>query len=124
MVAAIGPGHRLSRRRWIRLTDLAADPWLIAVRGGLIERACVAAGFEPRVAYITDDPLAINGLVAADLTVTLTSRMLAGQLRGISVPPLRGDPVRRAIYCVTPPAAAHPLTAPFLDAMRAVSSGP
>jgi hypothetical protein len=30
----------------------------------------LAAGFEPRVAYITDDPLAINGLVAADLTVT------------------------------------------------------
>ncbi len=24
MVAAIGPGHRLSRRRWIRLTDLEA----------------------------------------------------------------------------------------------------
>jgi DNA-binding transcriptional LysR family regulator len=122
MVAAIGPRHRLTGRRWLRLTDLARDPWLIAVRGGLIERACLAAGFEPRVAYITDDPLAINGLVAADLTVTLTSRMLAGQLRGISVPPLQGDPVRRAIYCVTPPAGAHPLTAPFLDSMRAVSS--
>ena len=66
--------------------------------------------------------LAINGLVAADLTVTLTSRMLAGQLRGISVPTLRGDPVRRAIYCVTPPSRAHPLTAPFLDAMRAANS--
>ena len=78
MVAAIGPRHRLTGRRWLRLTDLARDPWLIAVRGGLIERACLAAGFEPRVAYITDDPLAINGLVAADLTVTLTSRMLAG----------------------------------------------
>lgn len=122
MVAAIGPGHRLSGRRWIRLKELEPDPWLIAVRGGLIERACLAAGFEPRVAYITDDPLAINGLVAAGLTVTLTSRMLAGQLRGISVPPLRGDPVRRAIYCVTPPTAPHPLTAPFLDAMRTVGS--
>ncbi len=122
MVAAIGPRHRLTGRRWLRLTDLARDPWLIAVRGGLIERACLAAGFEPRVAYITDDPLAINGLVAADLTVTLTSRMLAGQFRGISVPPLRGDPVRRAIYCVTPPTGAHPLTAPFLESMRAASS--
>ena len=103
--------------------DLARDPWLIAVRGGLIERACLAAGFEPRIAYITDDPLAINGLVAADLTVTLTSRMLAAQLRGISTPPLRGDPVRRAIYGVTPPTTAHPLTAPFLDAVRAASAG-
>src|SRR6185503_9954497 len=69
MVAAIGPRHRLTGRQWLRLTDLARDPWLIAVRGGLINRACLAAGFEPRVAYITDDPMAINGLVAADLTV-------------------------------------------------------
>jgi DNA-binding transcriptional LysR family regulator len=122
MVAALGPGHRLTGRRWIRLTDLARDPWLIAVRGGLIERACLAAGFEPRVAYVTDDPLAINGLVAADLTVTLTSRMLAEQLRGISTPPLRGDPVSRAIYGVAPQTTAHPLAARFLDAVRAASS--
>jgi DNA-binding transcriptional LysR family regulator len=122
MVAALGPGHRLSGRRRVRLADLAHDPWLVAVRGGLIERACLAAGFEPRVAYLTDDPLAINGLVAADLTVTLTSRMLAGQLRGISTPMLSGDPVRRTVYGVTPPAAAHPLTMPFLDAVRTASS--
>ncbi len=122
MVAALGPGHRLASRRRIRLGDLARDPWLLAVRGGLIERACLAAGFEPRIAYLSDDPLAINGLVAADLTVTLTSRMLAGQLRGISTPTLSGDPVRRTVYGVTPPAAAHPLTAPFLDTVRAANS--
>jgi DNA-binding transcriptional LysR family regulator len=92
------------------------------VRGGLIERGCLAAGFEPRIAYITDDPLAINGLVAADLTVTLTSRMLAERLRGISIPPLRGDHVSRAIYGVAPPTTAHPLATPLLDAVRAVSS--
>ena len=121
MVAALGPGHRLSGRRRIRLADLARDPWLIAVRGGLIERACLAAGFEPRVAYITDDPLAINGLVAADLTVTLTSRMLAGRLQGISTPALAGDPVHRAVYGVAPPNTGHPLTAPFLAAVRAAT---
>jgi DNA-binding transcriptional LysR family regulator len=117
MVAAVGPGHRLKARRRIRLADLARDPWLVAVRGGLIESACRAAGFEPRIAYLTDDPLAINGLVAADLTVTLTSQLLADQLRGVSTPALSGDPVRRTIYAVTPPAAAHPLTAPFLDVL-------
>lgn len=123
MVAALGPDHRLAGRRRIRLAELARDPWLVAVRGGLIERACLAAGFEPRIAYLTDDPLAINGLVAADLTVTLTSRMLAGQLRGISTPTLTGDPVRRTVYGVTPPTAAHPLTAAFLDAVRAADRG-
>jgi hypothetical protein len=123
MVAALGPRHRLAGRRRIRLAELARDPWLVAVRGGLIERACLAAGFEPRIAYLTDDPLATNGLVAADLAVTLTSRMLAGQLRGISTPTLSGDPVRRTVYAVTPPGATHPLIAPLLDAVRAAASG-
>lgn len=122
MLAALGLRHRLAGRRRIRLADLAHDPWLLAVRGGLIERACLAAGFEPRIAYRTDDPLAINGLVAADLTVTLISRLLAAQLPEISTPTLAGDPVRRTVYAVTPAGAAHPLTAPFLDAVRAASS--
>jgi DNA-binding transcriptional LysR family regulator len=121
MVAALGPGHRLARRRRIRLGELARDPWLVAVRGGLIEEACRAAGFEPRIAYLTDDPLAINGLVAADLTVTLTSQLLAGQLSGVSTPALSGDPVRRAIYAVTPPGAVHPFATPFLDALQAAA---
>jgi hypothetical protein len=30
-----------------------------------------------------------------------------------------GVPVRRTIYAVTPPVAAHPLAGPFLDAVRA-----
>jgi DNA-binding transcriptional LysR family regulator len=121
MLAAVGPHHRLAGRRRIRLADLAPDPWLLAVRGGLIESACLAAGFEPRIAYQTDDPLAISGLVAADLTVTLISRLLTGQLHGISTPTLTGDPVRRAVYAVTPVGAAHPLAAPFLDAVRAAT---
>lgn len=118
MLAALGPAHRLAGRRRIRLADLASEPWLLAVRGGLIERACLAAGFEPRIAYVTGDPLAINGLVAAGLTVTLISRMLASQLGGISTAALSGEPVRRAIYAVLPPAGAHPLAAPFLQLVR------
>jgi DNA-binding transcriptional LysR family regulator len=122
MVAALGPGHRLAQRRRIRLAELARDPWLVAVRGGLIERACLAAGFEPRIAYLSDDPLAINGLVAAGLTVTLTSELLAAQLQDVSTPALIGDPVRRSVYAVTPPVAVHPLTAPFIEALRAAAT--
>jgi hypothetical protein len=77
MLAAVGPRHHLAGRQRIRLTDLAGDLWLVSVRGGLIERACLAAGFEPEIAYLTDDPTAINGIVAAILS--LTSRRLGGQ---------------------------------------------
>jgi DNA-binding transcriptional LysR family regulator len=118
MVAALGPRHRLTRRRRIRLADLADDTWTAATRDGLIYRACVAAGFEPRIAYLTGDPLAIRSLVVASLTVTLTPRLLAPQLVGVSTPALTGDPVQRTIYAVVPPTAPHPLAAPFLAGLR------
>jgi DNA-binding transcriptional LysR family regulator len=119
MLVGVGPGHRFAARKRLRLADLAGDTWLAALRDGLIHRACVSAGFEPRIAYLTADPLAIQGLVAADLAVTLVSRMLAGQLSGISTARISGEPVLRAIYAVVPPTAPHPLTAPFLAALRA-----
>jgi DNA-binding transcriptional LysR family regulator len=56
MVATIGPDHRLVGRARIRLEQLADDTWTAATPDGLIHRACVAAGFEPRIAYLTADP--------------------------------------------------------------------
>jgi hypothetical protein len=41
------------------------------------------AGFEPCIACIPRDPLAIRGLVAAGLAVTLVARLLVGQLPGL-----------------------------------------
>jgi DNA-binding transcriptional LysR family regulator len=118
MIALVGPRHPLAKRRRIRLAQLAEETWTAPSRGGLIERACKAAGFEPRVAYLTSDPLAITGLVAAGLAVTLTPRLLGARLRGVAAPALTGEPVRRTIYAVAPPAASHPLAEPFLDAVR------
>jgi DNA-binding transcriptional LysR family regulator len=119
MLAAVGPAHSLAKRRRIRLAELATDPWLVGVRGGLIERACLAAGFEPRVAYLTEDPTAIKGIIEANLSVTLTSQMLAGEFRGVPTLTLSGEQVRRAVYAVVPSAAVHPLVEPFLDSVRA-----
>src|SRR5919197_2501327 len=106
MVAALGPRHRLAGRARIRVADLAGDTWTAATRDGLIHRACVGAGFEPRIAYLTGDPLAIRAIVAAGLAVTLTPRLLVGQLEGISTPAL-ADRVSRSIYAVTPSSGVH-----------------
>jgi DNA-binding transcriptional LysR family regulator len=122
MVALVGPRHRLSERKRIRLTELANDPWTAATPDGLIYRACAAAGFEPHIAYLTADPLAIRALVAAGLAVTLTPRLLAPQLAGVSTCPLAGERPRRVIYALTPPAGIHPLVVPFLEALRAVAA--
>jgi DNA-binding transcriptional LysR family regulator len=122
MLATLGLGHRLAGRRRIRLAELAPDPWLAATRDGLIVRACRAAAFEPRLAYLTDDPLAINSFVTAGLAVTLISQLLAPWFRDVAIVALAGEPVGRTIYAVTPPGRAHPLVGRFLEAVRSVSS--
>jgi DNA-binding transcriptional LysR family regulator len=110
MVAALSTRHRLARRRRIDLEQLAADPWTAPSRDGLVHRTCVAAGFEPNIAFVTRDVLAFRELVASGLAVTLTGRLLAGRLQGISTPAVTGDPARRAIYAVRPSSDSHPLT--------------
>src|SRR5436190_600349 len=122
MLATIGLSHRLAQRRGIRLPELADDPWLAGTPDGLIVNACRSAGFDPRVAYLTDDPLAINGFVAANLAVTLTSQLLAPHFRDVVILPLVGGAPRRAIYAVTPPGGTHPLGRAFLDALRAAAA--
>jgi DNA-binding transcriptional LysR family regulator len=119
MLATFALDHRLAGRSRIRLAELADDPWLAATRDGLIVRACRSAGFEPRLAFLTDDPLAINSIIRGDLAVSLTSELLAPQLRDVAVASLTGEPVRRTVYAVTPPGRLHPLAGAFLDAIRA-----
>lgn len=119
MVAVVGPTHRLAGRARIRLTDLRDETWLAATPDGLIYQACVAAGFEPRIAYATADPLATRGLVAAGLAVTLTPKLLAPDLEGVRTPSLAGEAPRRMVYAVTPTVGVHPLVPRFLAALRA-----
>jgi hypothetical protein len=118
MRAGVGRRHRLAARRRIRLRELASDPWLAAFPDGLIVRACRAAGFEPRLAYVTDDPLATNGIVSAGLAVTLVSPLLAGSLQGVSTPALVGEPVRGSIYALLSQSSPHALTGELLDGAR------
>jgi DNA-binding transcriptional LysR family regulator len=118
MLAALGPGHKLAGRKRIRLGELADDPWLASARDGLIVRACVAAGFEPRLAYLINDPLAINSFVAAGLAVTLAPQLLFGHLRDVATAALAGEPVRRSIYAVTPQTGVHSLVGSFLAAVH------
>jgi DNA-binding transcriptional LysR family regulator len=118
-VAAVGPDHRLARRRTLRLRELARDPWSAPSSRGLIRNACVAAGFEPDIAFLTRDVLAIRALVAGGLAVTLTSRLIARHLEGPRFVQLRDEPPRRALYALTPRAGTRAAAREFLDAVRA-----
>lgn len=122
MDAVVPPDHRLARRRSIRLDALAEDTWTAPSPDQLVYRACVAAGFEPRIAYITRDPLAIRGLVAAGLGVTLVPRLLAGQLPGIRTLRLSRNVPHRRLYALTPESGARPVALAFVTAVaRAIA---
>jgi DNA-binding transcriptional LysR family regulator len=122
MVAVLPPRHRLARRRSIALKELAGDAWTVPSRDGLIARACVRAGFAPRIAYLSSDPLSIRAIVAAGLAVTLTPRLLAGHLQGVRIADLRGEPARRALYALAPDSGMRPLDQRVLAGLRGASA--
>jgi DNA-binding transcriptional LysR family regulator len=107
MVALLPPRHPTARRSELELSVLADDVWTAPSRDGLVARACRAAGFEPRIAFLASDPLAIRGLVASGLAVTLTPRLLAGELRGVRVASVHGEPARRRLFALRPDAGAR-----------------
>jgi DNA-binding transcriptional LysR family regulator len=115
MVLLLPPGHRLAGRRSLRVADLAGERWTAPSRDGLVARACRAAGFEPDIAILTSDPLAIAELVGAGLAVAMTSRLLAARMTGVRTVAIAGTPPRRALYALLPDHGARRLDLEFLD---------
>jgi DNA-binding transcriptional LysR family regulator len=124
MLAVLGTGHRLAHRKRIALADLADEPWMAPERDGLLVRACRAAGFEPRIAIVTRDPLAARAIAAAGLAVSLTPQLLAClPLPGIVTPSLGPGAPRRTLYALLPPAGAHPLASALVKRLTASARG-
>ena len=121
MVLALPARHRLSRRGAVRVADLADDAWVAPSRDGLVANACRAAGFEPRITILTSDPLAIRAVVRAGLAVTMTSRLLAGQLHGLRIAPIDGAAPRRTLYALLPAAGARALDLTLLHEIEAAA---
>jgi DNA-binding transcriptional LysR family regulator len=114
MDAAVGPDHPLAGRRPDRALGARRRHVDAPSRDHLVHRACVAAGFEPRIAYVTRDPLAIGGLIRAGLAVSLTPRLLAGRLEDVRTIALTGDAPSRRLYALTPAVGARPRALRFV----------
>ncbi len=82
---ALPAGHRLAGRDSIRLRELADDAWLCSARPSscseIILEACREAGFEPRIAFESDDYTVLQGFVAGGLGVTLLPDLALAALR-------------------------------------------
>jgi molybdate transport repressor ModE-like protein len=122
-LVVLAPGHPLADREAVDLTDLAGEGWTAPSAEGIIVRTCRAAGFEPRLASITRDQLAIRGLVSRGLAVTLVPSLLAEVFRDLPLLPLAGASPERDVYALLPPGGRHPLAGPALAALAAAVDG-
>jgi DNA-binding transcriptional LysR family regulator len=128
MLVVLPAGHRLARRRAVRLADLAAEPWVLGGGPGcsdraIIVRACHAAGFEPRVAvpFPTDDYTATQGMVAAGGGVTLLPRLaLSVPSDDLVVRPLAGHGPHRQVVAAVRRGDQAPATRAMLEEIAAV----
>jgi len=93
-------GHPLTRRAPVALEELADATWIGGTPDGAYARivlhSCRAAGFEPRVAFGSDDYNAVQAFVAVGLGVAMLPRLALMLPRpGVRRVALAAPPVRR-----------------------------
>jgi DNA-binding transcriptional LysR family regulator len=93
-------GHPEARKRVVRLPDLADETWIRSTNRSscnpFTERACRAAGFEPRIRFEFDDYAAMQNLVASGVGVAFAPDLGLTRLNpGVAVRPIAFGPKRR-----------------------------
>jgi DNA-binding transcriptional LysR family regulator len=77
-VAVLPPTHRLARRRRVRLTELAQESFVSFREGArlreLLVYAAAEVGFEPRIAFESNESRSIRSLVSRGLGVAILPR--------------------------------------------------
>ena len=108
MWVSLPADHPLATRRAIELSDLRDEDWMFACLTGtcadsnVVLRACQDAGFQPRIAYQSDDYFAIQGLVASGMGVALIPGLgLASTRDDVAVRPVKGRPPYRRVAAIT-----------------------
>jgi molybdate transport repressor ModE-like protein len=118
LYVALAADHPLAERDAVRLRDLRDEGWIQAVQAGptgITYRACLAAGFEPRIVHLSDHAPITQGLVAAGAGVTLVSSLSVPQARDdIAIRPLKPAGPERDVFAVSLPGTLKP---PAITAM-------
>jgi len=119
------PMYLLSNREGDRLADHRDSPWIAGCehcRKELLE-ACRVAGFDPRIAYTSDDIIVEQALVAAGLGVTTIPGLALRSHRAAGVEATEVPEFRRRILLATlgsppDPSATAAFIAAFQDAIE------
>jgi molybdate transport repressor ModE-like protein len=123
--AVLPASHPLAQAGIVHLEQLASETWIAGCercRDHLL-RVAAAAGFAPRIAFATDDYIAVQRLVAAGLGVALLPELVLTtvQLPGLTATPVAGNPVRE-ICVITPAGQQPPAVAVTLAALQAAGT--
>jgi DNA-binding transcriptional LysR family regulator len=104
LLLAVGPQHRLARRRTVDLDDLAGESWIAASADAsdTMIGAWQWAEWRPRVDLIAREWTAKLGLVAAGLGVTLVPGLAATAVRpDVALVRVRSGPASRQVLLAT-----------------------
>ncbi len=121
LVAVLPAHHRLARRRAIRLSELAHDPWVAAKPPNdfrtLFDELCHTAGFEPRIAVETADPNVGVALANAGIGTLLIPALALHTNTHAKALPVHGIPAARTLCVATIAGRRHPAITALSDAL-------
>ncbi|HSZ14301.1 MAG TPA: LysR family transcriptional regulator [Solirubrobacteraceae bacterium] len=119
MYLALPRAHRLASKGRLRLSDLAEEAWVQTSSSSPcarhVVRSCHAAGFEPNVAFESDDYQTVQGLVAAGVGVALIPELALSVVReDIAIRALSPSSPVRQVVAATPAGARLVPAAPAM----------
>jgi DNA-binding transcriptional LysR family regulator len=121
---ALPESHPLAAAESVDVRDLEAEPWIAGRDGSFCHRVVIhstrSAGYEPRLAHITNDFDVEYALVQAGAGVGLVPELAGPPPPGVVVRAVKGAPPTRRIYAaVRAGSSARPAIAAMLDALSA-----
>jgi DNA-binding transcriptional LysR family regulator len=129
MYLALPRKHPLAGKSDLRLEDLRGEAWVQTSRESPCARHVVrcahAAGFEPNVAFESDDYQTVQGLVAAGVGVALIPELALSVVReDIAIRELSPAPPRRQVFAAAPAdARLSPATPAMIAILQEASRG-
>jgi DNA-binding transcriptional LysR family regulator len=119
---ALPESHPLATASSVDVRDLEHEPWIAGREGSFCHLVVVhstrAAGYEPRLAHITNDFDVSYALVQAGAGVGLVPELAGPPPPGVVVRPIDGAPPSRRIYvAVRAGSSARPAIAAMLAAL-------
>jgi molybdate transport repressor ModE-like protein len=119
--------HPLARRKAIRLEQLADEAWVGGCGGGLCQAMvldwCADAGFEPNIAFESDDHNVLVGLVAAGVGVALLPQLAVRVSHpGTESRPVAGGNLIRRVHAAVPcDAYRSPAAGAMIEVLKGIS---